>query len=88
MVDFSRFHLSDSAHIVSPKIPGKKSEELLQKQYEIEGSVVSYPRNIPIAIKQAKGAIVEDMDEKQLFKNFIYLVPARWNIDYCKALPC
>jgi diaminobutyrate-2-oxoglutarate transaminase len=59
---FSKYHLSESPKIVSPSIPGERSKALLKRQGEIEGSVVSYPRSMPIAIKRAKGAIIEDID--------------------------
>ena len=59
---FSKYHLSESARIVSPRIPGARSTALLKRQREIEGSVVSYPRAMPIAIRRAKGAIIEDVD--------------------------
>jgi diaminobutyrate-2-oxoglutarate transaminase len=62
MTDFSRFHLAENARIVTSEIPGERSKALLQRQKEIEGSVVSYPRGIPIAIRRAKGAIIEDVD--------------------------
>ena len=62
MVDFSKFHLSESPRIVSKHIPGEKSKEMLREQIRIEGSVVSYPKGIPIAIEKAKGAIIEDVD--------------------------
>jgi diaminobutyrate-2-oxoglutarate transaminase len=62
MTDFSKFHLADDAMIVTNQIPGAKSAEMIEQQMEIEGSVVSYPRSIPIAIKRAKGAIIEDVD--------------------------
>lgn len=61
MVDFSRFHLSEAPR-VGMKIPGEGSKKLLKLQKEIEGSIVSYPRGVPIAIKRAKGAIIEDVD--------------------------
>lgn len=61
-IDFSKFHLAENARIISDRIPGMKSAALIEEQKEIEGSVVSYPRSIPIAIKRAKGAIVEDVD--------------------------
>ena len=62
MTDFSKFHLTEQPQIKSPHIPGEGSKRLLAQQREIEGSVVSYPRGIPIAIKRAKGAIIEDVD--------------------------
>jgi diaminobutyrate-2-oxoglutarate transaminase len=57
-----KYHLSEKAKIISSSLPGEKSKVLLKLQNEIEGSVVSYPRNMPIAIKRAKGSIIEDVD--------------------------
>jgi diaminobutyrate-2-oxoglutarate transaminase len=68
--DFSRFHLAENGKIVSDEIPGKISRQLIARQKEIEGSVVSYPRSIPIAIRRAKGAIIEDMDGNQFIDFF------------------
>jgi len=67
---FSRFHLSESAKIVSENVPGDRSKELLNLQQEIEGAVVSYPRSMPFAIKKAKGAIIEDVDGNQFIDLF------------------
>src|SRR5579872_4969160 len=58
---FSDFHLADNAKLVSP-VPGEKSKRLLDIQNLLEGSIVSYPKSMPIGIKRAKGAIVEDLD--------------------------
>ncbi|MFY0256433.1 aspartate aminotransferase family protein [Chitinophaga sp. 30R24] len=62
MHKFALFHLCERPKILIDHIPGKQSRRLLDLQQEIEGSIVSYPRNIPIAIKRAKGAIIEDVD--------------------------
>ncbi|GGX05156.1 aspartate aminotransferase family protein [Aquimarina muelleri] len=62
MDSLKKYHLSEDARIVTPTLPGEKSKELLKLQGEIESSVVSYPRNMPIAIKRAKGSIIEDVD--------------------------
>ncbi|UCE13633.1 MAG: aspartate aminotransferase family protein [Candidatus Heimdallarchaeota archaeon] len=43
-------------------IPGTKSLRLLNRQREIEGSAVSYPRSIPIVMDEARGATVKDVD--------------------------
>ncbi len=59
---FEEFHLSQEAKIVSSELPGKRSKMLLDIQQEQEGSIVSYPRKMPIAIKKAKGSIIEDVD--------------------------
>jgi len=37
------------------------SDLILKEQEQHESSVRSYPRRLPIAIKQAYGALVEDM---------------------------
>lgn len=70
MTDFSQYHLGESALIVSESIPGPRSRALLQEQQELEGSVVSYPRSIPLAFKRAKGAIIEDVDGNRFIDFF------------------
>ncbi len=62
MESLKKYHLSETPKIVSSSLPGEKSKKLLELQKDIEGSVVSYPRNMPIAIKRAKGSIIEDVD--------------------------
>jgi len=42
--------------------PGPQSRDYLDYQFSHEGGVVSYPRGMPMAIRRAKGATVEDMD--------------------------
>ena len=60
-MDFSELSFADAPKIkVAP--PGPKSKELLDFQLSHEGSVVSYPRGMPMAIRRAKGATIEDMD--------------------------
>ncbi len=49
----------------APKIvnlPGPKSKRLLTLQREIEGSAVSYPRNIPVVMDEGRGATIKDLD--------------------------
>ena len=70
MYDFSKYHLCEEPRIISPTLPGKRSRQLLRVQRQIEGSIVSYPRNFPIAIKRAKGAIIEDVDGNRLLDFF------------------
>lgn len=45
---------------VSP--PGPASRDLLRFQSAHEGSAVSYPKGMPMALRRARGATVEDMD--------------------------
>lgn len=66
---FSQFHLTETPKVVT-QIPGKKSQELLNLQKEIEGAVVSYPKSMPFAIDRAKGAVVEDVDGNQFIDFF------------------
>jgi len=70
MKNISEFHLSEEARIVSDHIPGERSRELLRMQEELEGAVVSYPKSIPIAISNAKGAIIEDVDGNRFIDFF------------------
>jgi diaminobutyrate-2-oxoglutarate transaminase len=65
----SHFHLSEKPHILTT-IPGPKSIEMLKRQQELEGAIVSYPKSIPIAIHRAKGAIIEDVDGNQFIDFF------------------
>ncbi|MFA5248349.1 MAG: aspartate aminotransferase family protein [Patescibacteria group bacterium] len=59
---FDEYHLFDGAKIITNKIPGKKSKELLSAQDKLESRNRSYPRGIPIAYESAKGAIIKDVD--------------------------
>jgi diaminobutyrate-2-oxoglutarate transaminase len=70
MPDFNIFHLSNDVRIVSETIPGPESQKLLKRQKEIEGNIVSYPVKMPIAIKRAKGAIIEDVDGNRFIDFF------------------
>ncbi|WP_106793801.1 aspartate aminotransferase family protein [Aquimarina sp. Aq78] len=70
MNSLKKYHLSETSKIVSSSVPGKKSKLLLDLQKDIESSVVSYPRSMPIAIKRAKGSIIEDVDGNQFIDFF------------------
>ena len=43
-------------------VPGPRSRELLERQREIDSSAVAYPRSVPIALDEARGATVRDAD--------------------------
>ena len=43
-------------------VPGKKTQALLENQSEVEGNTVSYPKGLPIAPKEGKGATIKDVD--------------------------
>ncbi|MFC5044313.1 aspartate aminotransferase family protein [Aquimarina hainanensis] len=70
MNSLSKYHLSEEPSIVSASVPGEKSAILLEEQRAIEGNVVSYPRSMPIAIKKAKGSIIEDVDGNRFIDFF------------------
>jgi len=60
-MDFSELSFAD-APIIKTIPPGLASKELLDFQSMYEGSAVSYPRGMPMALQRAKGATVEDVD--------------------------
>ncbi|AHG02929.1 aminotransferase class III [Halobacterium sp. DL1] len=53
-------HFDDAPNVDT--VPGPKSERLLQRQREVDSSAVAYPNNIPIALDEARGATVRDVD--------------------------
>jgi len=52
----------EEAPKINGQLPGKRSKKLLELQKKIEGSAISYPRNIPIVMDEGKGATVKDID--------------------------
>lgn len=52
----------DNAPKISSKLPGPKAQQILVRQLEIEGSALSYPRNIPLVIDEARGTTIKDVD--------------------------
>lgn len=52
----------DPAPSVSGPVPGPKSRELLNEQEALESRARSYPRSVPIAISEGKGATMKDVD--------------------------
>jgi diaminobutyrate-2-oxoglutarate transaminase len=60
-MDFHSLSFSGAPSIKS-RPPGPKSQEYLSHQSCHEGSVVSYPKGMPMAIQRARGATVEDVD--------------------------
>ena len=50
------------APLIKTRPPGPRSKEYLDFQSAHEGSAVSYPRGMPMALRRARGATVEDVD--------------------------
>ncbi len=55
------------------------NEMLLAMQNERESNARSYPRRLPIAIKQAKGAVITDMDGKEYIDCLAGAALASWS---------
>lgn len=53
-------HFEDAPNV--DDAPGRRSRQLVDRQKEIDSNAVAYPRRIPIAIDEAKGATVRDVD--------------------------
>ncbi|MCI4345075.1 MAG: aminotransferase class III-fold pyridoxal phosphate-dependent enzyme, partial [Thermoplasmata archaeon] len=51
----------DAPRVLHPP-PGPRSRELLAAQQKLETDAVVYPRHFPIAIAEARGSTVEDVD--------------------------
>ena len=47
---------------VAGDLPGPRSAEFLARQQDYESNARSYPRRLPIAIEQAAGSLVRDVD--------------------------
>jgi len=60
-MDFSNLSFPGAPLIKTPP-PGPKSKEHLDYQSSHEGSAVSYPKAMPMALRRAQGATVEDVD--------------------------
>jgi diaminobutyrate-2-oxoglutarate transaminase len=60
-IDFRDLSLRE-APVIKVIPPGPNSKELLDYQLDHESSAVSYAKGMPMALKRAKGATVEDVD--------------------------
>jgi diaminobutyrate-2-oxoglutarate transaminase len=61
-VDARIREVEDILPYVSTALPGPSSRKLLDLQEHRESNARSYPRRLPIAIRSAHGALIEDMD--------------------------
>jgi len=60
-IDFEQLSFAD-APLIKVTPPGPRSKDYLDYQSSHESSAVSYPRGMPMALRRAKGATVEDVD--------------------------
>jgi diaminobutyrate-2-oxoglutarate transaminase len=58
---FDDLHFPD-APTVTGAVPGPGSRELLEEQEELESRARSYPRSVPIALEEGRGATMRDVD--------------------------
>lgn len=58
---FDGMHFEPAPQISGP-IPGPGSQRLLEEQDELESRARSYPRAIPVALAEGRGATVKDVD--------------------------
>jgi diaminobutyrate-2-oxoglutarate transaminase len=52
----------DDAPNVETKIPGPKSKTLLERQEAVDSGAVAYPKSVPIAMEEGRGATLKDAD--------------------------
>lgn len=60
-MDFQNLSFTN-APLIKVNPPGPRSKDYLNYQSSREGSAVSYPKGMPMALRRAKGATVEDVD--------------------------
>jgi diaminobutyrate-2-oxoglutarate transaminase len=58
---FDDLHFEAAPSVAGP-LPGPISRELLAEQAELESSACSYPRGIPVALEEGRGATMRDVD--------------------------
>jgi 2,4-diaminobutyrate 4-transaminase len=59
--NFDELHF-EPAPAVAGELPGPRSREMLAEQEELESSARSYPRSVPVAIEEGRGATMRDVD--------------------------
>ncbi len=58
---FEQLHFAP-APALAGEVPGPRSREMLAEQDELESSARSYPRSVPVAIAEGRGATMRDAD--------------------------
>lgn len=59
-VPIEDFQFSEAPEI--KEIPGPKSQALLERQLDKESNAVTYPRRMPVALDEGRGATIKDID--------------------------
>ncbi|HEY3970527.1 MAG TPA: aspartate aminotransferase family protein [Solirubrobacteraceae bacterium] len=59
--NFEELHF-EPAPALDGEVPGPLSREMLAQQDELESSARSYPRSVPVAIEEGRGATMKDVD--------------------------
>ncbi|HEY8303149.1 MAG TPA: aspartate aminotransferase family protein [Solirubrobacteraceae bacterium] len=59
--NFEELHFAP-APALDGEVPGPRSREMLSEQDELESSARSYPRSVPVAIEEGRGATMRDAD--------------------------
>jgi diaminobutyrate-2-oxoglutarate transaminase len=59
--NFEELHFTP-APALDGEVPGPRSREMLSEQDDLESSARSYPRAVPVAIEEGKGATMKDVD--------------------------
>lgn len=58
---FDDLHFAPAPDVSGP-VPGPRSQELLDEQAELESRARSYPRSVPLALEEGRGATMRDAD--------------------------
>jgi diaminobutyrate-2-oxoglutarate transaminase len=58
---FERLHFAPAPAISGP-VPGRRSRRMLAEQAALESRACSYPRSVPVAFEEGRGATVRDVD--------------------------
>lgn len=58
---FAEMHFEPAPALTS-EVPGPRSREMLEQQERLESKARSYPRSVPIAIEEGRGATMRDAD--------------------------
>lgn len=59
--NFEQLHFAPAPQICG-ELPGPRSQAMLAEQDELESSARSYPRSVPVAISEGRGATMRDAD--------------------------